>query len=187
QASLDVLKSQGIPFPEGASAVYNRHTNQLIVKNTGPNLDLAEAFVDSVRGRAKADTFDMSTKTGLISLDLVLPTAGQVLHFSGHHGPESLMLRYVSWERQLGFAMLAMLAGMGVFIRWGQWRPWRKTLLLFALFTFGAPLLMSGPSLALANASLFGWLLALGLWIIWRALEKLSQFMNIPTHEEVSA
>jgi hypothetical protein len=187
QSSLDTFKSQGIPFPEGASAVFNRQTNQLIVKNTGPNLDLVEAFVTSVRGLAKNDSFDMKTKTGLISLDLDLPTAGQVLHFSGHHGPESMMLRYVSWERQLGFAMLAIMAGIGVFIRWGRRRPWRKTLLVAALFTFGAPLILSGPALALANSGLFGWLTALGGWVVWCAVEKISQFMNIPTHEEVPA
>lgn len=51
QSALDILKSQGIPFPEGASAVFNKVTSQLIIKNTQPNLDLAEAFVDSIRGR----------------------------------------------------------------------------------------------------------------------------------------
>ncbi len=51
QSALDILKSQGIAFPEGASAVFNPVTSQLIVKNTQPNLDLVEAFVDSIRGQ----------------------------------------------------------------------------------------------------------------------------------------
>ncbi len=50
QSALDILKGQGIPFPEGATAVFNKVTSQLIVKNTQPNLDLVEAFVDSIRG-----------------------------------------------------------------------------------------------------------------------------------------
>ena len=51
KSALDILKAQGIPFPEGASAVFNQVTSQLIVKNTQPNLDLVEAFVDSIRGQ----------------------------------------------------------------------------------------------------------------------------------------
>ena len=51
QSALDILKAQGIPFPEGASAVFSAVNSQLIVKNTQPNLDLVEAFVDSIRGQ----------------------------------------------------------------------------------------------------------------------------------------
>jgi general secretion pathway protein D len=43
---------QGIPFPDGASAVFNPVTSQLIVKNTAPNLDLVETFVDSLKDKA---------------------------------------------------------------------------------------------------------------------------------------
>lgn len=51
KTALDILKDQGIQFPEGASAVFNQVTSQLIVKNIQPNLDLVEAFVDSIRGQ----------------------------------------------------------------------------------------------------------------------------------------
>jgi general secretion pathway protein D len=51
KSALEILKEQGIPFPEGATAVFNKVTSQLIVKNTQPNLDLVEAFVDSIIGR----------------------------------------------------------------------------------------------------------------------------------------
>jgi ABC-type Co2+ transport system permease subunit len=87
-----------------------------------------------------------------------------------------LTLHYVSWERQLGFAMLAVLAGMGAFARWARRRPWRTSLLVVALLALGAPLWLSGPALALANAFLFGWLLALALWCLWRLAEKISTF-----------
>lgn len=51
QTALEILKSQGIAFPEGASAVFNPVTSQLVVRNTQPNLDLVEAFVDANRNR----------------------------------------------------------------------------------------------------------------------------------------
>lgn len=45
KTALDILKESGIPFPDGASAVFNPVTSQLIVKNTQPNLDLVEQLV----------------------------------------------------------------------------------------------------------------------------------------------
>lgn len=49
QTALDILKAQGIVFAEGASAVFNPVTSQLIVKNTQPQLDLVDAFIDSIK------------------------------------------------------------------------------------------------------------------------------------------
>lgn len=46
--AIDILKAQGIPFPDGTSALFNPVTSQLIVTNTQPNLDLVETFVDSL-------------------------------------------------------------------------------------------------------------------------------------------
>ncbi len=43
-----ILESQGITFPEGSSASFNAATSQLVVRNTQPNLDLVEAFVDTL-------------------------------------------------------------------------------------------------------------------------------------------
>lgn len=51
-SAKEILVGQGIPFPEGASAVFNPVTSQLIVKNTAPNLDLVETFVDSLKDKA---------------------------------------------------------------------------------------------------------------------------------------
>lgn len=50
-SAKDVLTAQGILFPEGASATFVSATSQLIVRNTQPNLDAIEAFVDSLRKR----------------------------------------------------------------------------------------------------------------------------------------
>jgi general secretion pathway protein D len=44
----EILVAQGISFPEGASASFISSTSQLIVKNTQPNLDAIEAFVDGL-------------------------------------------------------------------------------------------------------------------------------------------
>jgi len=52
KSAKDILTDQGIPFPDGASAVFNPVTSQLIIKNTAPNLDLVETFVDSLKDKA---------------------------------------------------------------------------------------------------------------------------------------
>lgn len=47
KTARQVLEDQGINFPEGANAFYSANTSMLLVRNTQPNLDLVEAFVDS--------------------------------------------------------------------------------------------------------------------------------------------
>jgi general secretion pathway protein D len=46
-AAIDILKAAGIPFPDSASAFFNRATSTLTVRNTPSNLDLVSAFIDS--------------------------------------------------------------------------------------------------------------------------------------------
>ena len=43
----DYLESQGVTFPEGASANFIPSTSRLIVKNTQPNLELIDALVET--------------------------------------------------------------------------------------------------------------------------------------------
>ncbi|MCB1226066.1 MAG: tetratricopeptide repeat protein [Verrucomicrobiales bacterium] len=57
KSALEILRDQGIAFPEGASAVFNKVTSQLIVRNTQPNLDLIEAFVESLQGNTPKQIF----------------------------------------------------------------------------------------------------------------------------------
>jgi general secretion pathway protein D len=46
----DVLKSRGIPWPSpGASAFYNRGSSKLVVTNTQSNMELVDAFVESIQ------------------------------------------------------------------------------------------------------------------------------------------
>ena len=43
-----VLENAGISFPPGASAIYNKTTSQLIVRNTADQMEMVEAYIDSI-------------------------------------------------------------------------------------------------------------------------------------------
>jgi general secretion pathway protein D len=61
KSALEVLKDNGITFPEGASAIFNAGSSQLIVKNTQEALDQIEAYIDALyKGKPKQVT--ISTK-----------------------------------------------------------------------------------------------------------------------------
>ena len=45
---LDVLRAQGIPFPEGSSANYLPATSELIVRNLPKNMELVESYLDGL-------------------------------------------------------------------------------------------------------------------------------------------
>lgn len=45
----EILESVGVSFPTGSSAIYNPTTSQLIVRNTQSNLDLVEAYVETLK------------------------------------------------------------------------------------------------------------------------------------------
>lgn len=164
-----ILEAQGITFPEGASASFNPATSEIVVRNTQPNLDLAEASVDTLRsskGKADDSRFlleyngEIQNKSGLIPLDVVLPETGRLLRFHGAQPPEALTLHYTSWSQQIVRAMLALALGLALFWRYGRKRPWLMTLLVVVLASWGAPLLFEGTWLALSNAVAFGWLCA---------------------------
>jgi general secretion pathway protein D len=57
KTAKEVLVEQGIPFPDGTSAVFNPVTSQLIVRNTSPNLDMVETFVESLINKAPKQIF----------------------------------------------------------------------------------------------------------------------------------
>ncbi len=105
------------------------------------------------------------SKEGLIPLEVELPQAGRTLVFSGHQNPETIELRFTSWERLLAEACGWMLAGAGLFVwRARRRHPWRSTLLVVALLAGAIPLWLPGWTLT-ANALLFGWLVALAAWV----------------------
>ena len=156
------LERAGITFPEGASASYSPTNMTLVVRNTQPNLDLVETFVDS------ATKNEMQFKSGLIPLDITLPETGRLLRFHGAQPPEPLALHYISWSQQMLRAVLAMALGLVLFWRLGRRRPWFLTLLVLVLTAWGLPLLLEGSLLALTNALAFGWLCALALHLLGR-------------------
>lgn len=49
----EILQSAGISFPEGSAAEFNAATSQLVVKNTQPNLDMVDNFIQSQGGKAE--------------------------------------------------------------------------------------------------------------------------------------
>ncbi len=48
KSAKQILEAMGITFSDGSSASFNPATSQLVVRNTQPNLDLVEAFVESL-------------------------------------------------------------------------------------------------------------------------------------------
>ena len=183
------LERAGITFPEGASASYSPTNMTLVVRNTQPNLDLVETFVDNVARN------EMQSKSGLIPLDVTLPETGRLLRFHGAQPPETLALHYTSWSQQMVRAVLAMALGMVLFWRFGRHRPWFLTLLVLILTAWGAPLLLEGSLLALANALTFGWLCALALHLLGRLFSistmdtpvRRSALRNLTTHQTATS
>ncbi len=57
QTAKDILVAAGVPFPEGASAVFNPVTSQLVVRNTAPNIDMVESYVESQQGRTPKQVY----------------------------------------------------------------------------------------------------------------------------------
>lgn len=108
-----------------------------------------------------------SSKSGIIPLELDLPTSGQLLRFSGTQAPEVLSLRYVSWERQMAVACGMMAIGGLLFSIWGRRRACLRTVLVVLVLSLGVKL-FAEVWLPLANAALFGWLVALGIWMVVR-------------------
>lgn len=49
--AVQLLKAQGVPFPDGGSALFNPAASKLIVRNTLSNLELVERFIDAMHTR----------------------------------------------------------------------------------------------------------------------------------------
>lgn len=54
-SAKQLLEAQGVTFPEGTSASFNPVTSLLTVTNTQPNLDLVEAYAESLKRQAPAN------------------------------------------------------------------------------------------------------------------------------------
>jgi hypothetical protein len=144
----------------------------VVVRNTQPSLDLVETYLDalcvlppseeSVRAAFKR------SKAGLVPLELELPMTGQVLSLAGHQRPKELTLRYLSWERQTARTSLLLLLGIALFWTLGRERLWLTTFVA-VLFLTCVPVLLFPSWRLTCHALLIGWLLAVGLWLLWKA------------------
>ena len=174
----DILVENGIPFPDGASAVFNPETGQLVIRNTAANIDMTQSLIASKSGgRSDIEGPDFSFdptggKSGLLPLEIDIPSAGRRLHFHGMQAPQPLTLNYISGDRQVVQALLFMLAGAALFLACGRWRPVLITLLAVLVLALGVGLVAEDWQ-PVANAMLLGWLTALVLAGVWKLAKLL--------------
>ncbi|QIF00765.1 hypothetical protein [Roseimicrobium sp. ORNL1] len=172
-AANSMLTSNGIPFPEGGSATFIPATSQLIVRNTQSSLDLVESYVnalmkDYIENRRNASL--NRAKSGLVPLELELPTSGQVLVLHGHQRPKEFALHYLSWERQATRTSLLVLLGATLFWVLRNVRIWFYTFVVVLVLVCG-PILILPSWTAEFSALLAGWMMALGVWLLWKIAE----------------
>jgi hypothetical protein len=120
---------------------------------------VSEASVSVSTGKLAA------AKSGLLPVKLDLPASGRVFEFRGNQKPETLTLRYESWERQMAKACFWLLAGLALFWRFGRRRPWWRTFVV-ALALTCVPIALLPSWLSVCNALLAGWLLGLVVWLL---------------------
>ena len=177
------MVENGIPFPDGASAIFNPVTSELVVRNTPANLDGVQALIASKSGRqVGTEGLDyaynpVGGKSGLLPLEIDIPSAGRRLHFHGMQAPQPLTLNYISGDRQVVQALLFMLAGAALFLACGRRRPVLITLLAVLVLALGVGLVAEDWQ-PLANATLLGWLAALVLAGVWK-LAKLVEAVRV--------
>ncbi len=160
---VDLMRAtQGVAFPEGASAVYLPAQNQLVVRNTRASLDAVEALVAEAYAAyaAEAGKSLSRAKSGLVPLELEIPTGGQVITLRGHQRPLPLTVKYRSWEWEVARVSALVLLGVVAYFLLGRFRP--------VLATFAACLVLLCVPVGFLPAwqsacvaLLVGWFLAL--------------------------
>lgn len=68
RSAREILEEVGVSFPEGASAVYDRGQSQIIVRNLRSQLELVEAYVESLRGENEKQVY-LTCRTLIASED----------------------------------------------------------------------------------------------------------------------
>ncbi|MFK5922980.1 MAG: hypothetical protein QM496_12445, partial [Verrucomicrobiota bacterium] len=64
RTAKNILVEAGVTFAPGASVIYNPETSELIVRNTQDQLELVEAYKDSIKGKSEGLSFpDMNDNT----------------------------------------------------------------------------------------------------------------------------
>ncbi|MFK5923475.1 MAG: type II and III secretion system protein [Verrucomicrobiota bacterium] len=57
RTAKDILLEAGVTFAQGTSAIYNPGTSQLIVRNTQDQIELIEAYIESIKGKAEKQIY----------------------------------------------------------------------------------------------------------------------------------
>lgn len=121
--ALEMLKGQGIPFPEGASASFVPSTKQLIVRNTVVNLERIELFLE---GQRNAAPVQVHLEAKWITVDTTIPYADYSTETASLlHGKDDWAIladeQYQAIVRNLSQRKgVDLLSAPGVTFRFGQ-------------------------------------------------------------------
>lgn len=77
-----LLTERGIRFPEGASAVFNASSSQLIVKNTASNLDHIAMELEAMRGEREVHQTQVYVTTKWVEIDTTVKDTGMTVDFN---------------------------------------------------------------------------------------------------------
>ncbi len=103
KSARELLEDRGIPFPEGASAIYNPATSQLIVRHYKQAHGQIEAIVDRLSKRTPLVHF----RCKLIQADSYFETHGGIFKPDEAEG----LLRQVSQKKGIDLATLPSITG----------------------------------------------------------------------------
>jgi len=178
RTAKDILEDAGITFGPGSTAVFNQETGQLIVRNTTDQMELVEAYNDSLASGPEPVEVPSTPfgEAGLLPLAFELPESGRSYRFHGFYAPSTISFRFVDWERQIRLAWWWIVAG-GLVFWFGARRRLRQPVFLglagVILLTF-LPLVVSPSLTAWCNALLAGWGTAMLLGLIIHCARRLS-------------
>jgi hypothetical protein len=180
----DYLAAAGIPFPEGAEAVFDPATSSLVVKNRPENLAAIDQIVEG-RPPGQAANLPVSgaqaRKVGLLPMRLDLPRVGEELVVQGFGAPEQMEVRYFAEaDRSRRHRWIFLLGAMGYLCFGGRHPWWRAAWVALALTAI--PLVLWPASTATCNLLLGGWLVAL---VVGRLARRF--IFNARTEREVAA
>ena len=173
-SSKDFLESQGVVFPDGASANFMPTSGRLIVRNTQTNLDLIDSLVDASAGAPpsnrqgafspfglqSSESLSKARKTiGLLPMKLELAPAGQEFFFQGFNPAENLEFHYIHWWNQARRGWIGWVLGGIAFFALGRFGAFRRIAWGLLILTF-LPLCVASSLTGPCNALLVGWVTA---------------------------
>lgn len=136
-----------------------------------PALPGKSATLTPAEDRQKSVLF----KSGLLPLELELPSSGRSYSFAGNHLPSPISLRYASWEREVKIAWVWILCGGLLAVLWARRRPIFCGG-LFALVLHFAPQIGGSELAAPCNGLLLGWLSAVVFFLAVRLARRFARW-----------